>query len=66
MKMDGTENIKPKTTFEVDSQNLHLDFKDATGRQGSDMTKELNKFMVQYVADFKKSQNLKKEGYVKK
>jgi len=43
---------KPKTTFEVDSQKLHLDFKDATNRQGSDMTKELNKFMAQYVSEY--------------
>lgn len=45
--------IKPKTTFEVDNSDLQLNFLDATKRQGSNMTKELNKFMVQYVADYK-------------
>jgi len=49
---------KPKTTFEVDSSNLQLDFLDACKRQGSNMTKELNKFMQQYVDAW----NVEKEG----
>lgn len=53
--MPEQNTTKPKTTFEVDSSNLHHDFKDACNRQGSDMTKELNKFMVQYVANYKRS-----------
>ncbi len=59
--MPEQETPKPKTTFEVDSSGLHHDFKDACGRQGSDMTKELNKFIVQYVANYKRAKE-SKEG----
>lgn len=53
---------KSKTTFDVDSQDLHLDFKNATNRQGSDMTKELNKFMRKYVEEFNASERGKEGG----
>ena len=52
---------KFKTTFEVDSSDLHLDFKDACARQEpkSDMTKELNKFMKSFVEAYKKRKEAK-------
>ena len=58
-----TDNQRFKTTFDVDTADLHLDFKDACNRNGSDMTKELNKFITGYVEDFKKNGAKKgKEG----
>lgn len=50
---------KFKTTFEVESSDLHLDFKNATARKGSDMTKELNKFMKSYVEQYNKEKEAK-------